>query len=148
MLPTSCRSGATSFVVVVSGETAPQDRTGAGHVHRTNLPPTSSPTSSARAGALLLHLLEIFGELRHPSVVVLLGLLHRRRAGALAGWAQMRFEHSPPAVVELPPLKRAEERPAFGHEPAVDQRSPQLLGIAPRRHPHEVVHPAFRDPLL
>src|SRR5262249_47186050 len=138
MLPKSCRSGATSFVVVVSGETAPQDRTGAGHVHRTTLPTTSSPTSSARDGALLLHLLEIFGELRHPPVVVLLGLLHRRCAGALAGWAQMRFEYSPPAVVELPPLKRAEERPAFRHEPAVDQRSPKLLAIGPRRETQEV----------
>src|SRR5262249_58114644 len=109
------------------------------------LPTKSSPTSSTRAGALLLHLLEIFGELRHPPVVVLLGLLHRRRAGALAGWAQMRFEHSPPAVVELPPLQRAEERPTFRHEPAVDQRSPQLLGVGPLRDAQEVVNAGLDD---
>src|SRR5262249_31321282 len=104
------------------------------------LPTKSSPTSSTRAGALLLHLLDIFGDRRHPRVVVPLGLFHRRRAGPLAGWPQRRSEHSPPAVVELPPLQRAEERPTFRHDPAVDQRSPQLLGIGPRREAQEVVN--------
>src|SRR5262245_1133769 len=99
------------------------------------------PVSAAGVPQLLDRDLELFD----PAVVVLLRLLARSRGRCPSGRAQVRFERSPPSVIELHPLERAEEGPALGHEPAIDQRPTQCVRVATRRKAQEVVDPRLDD---
>src|SRR5262245_2131414 len=67
------------------------------------------PTVSAAGSRPVSQLLDLDLELFQPTVVVLLRLLARSRGQRLSGRAQVRFERSPPSVIELRPLERAEE---------------------------------------
>src|SRR5215831_17664538 len=100
---------------------------------------------SLATGLLGAELGEVAHELCEAHLVVGSGLLALRCSAGLGRRGQMRSEGPPPTMIELGPLQRTQERPAFGHEAVVDEWGPQPLGIAPERQAQEVEDALFRD---